>query len=72
MVTASKTTVLIDANMILGVLYLVSAFGGKGVCAVGINGTKNDSRTENNFIPIRIIRDPSRSCENSEWVRSSV
>ena len=54
-VTASSTTELIDANMIFGVLLVVSAYGGIGVCAVGINGTQNDSRTEN-FIPIRIIR----------------
>ena len=50
-VTANNTTELIDVNMILGVLSLVSAFG--------TNGTKNDSRTENNFIPIRIIHNPS-------------
>ena len=37
-VMASNTTELIDANMIVGVLYLVSAFGGIRVC--GTNGTK--------------------------------
>ena len=72
-VTASSTTELIDANMIFGVLLVVSAYGGIGVCAVGINGTQNDSRTEN-FIPIRIIRNRLDLVKNQNgsrvmWIR---